>query len=121
MYTVADPADQVDLQNAFESAQQFLDSTPSALSQAQYVVRLAYIAAMSGLAATVEASAPYLAQKKRGFKRRLDTLDVVHRGGQCAGTIVRGEIAAQLPRCMKIAGHNIAQQLSACSSSVSAH
>ena len=61
VYTVADPADQVDLQNAFESAQQFLDSTASVLSQAQYVVRLAYIAAMSGLAATVEASAPYLA------------------------------------------------------------
>ena len=33
---------------------------------------------------------------------------------------MRGEIAAQLPRFMKIAGHNIAQQLSACSSSVSA-
>ena len=64
MHTVVDPADQLDLQKAFESAQQFLDSTASILSQAQYVVRLAYIAAMSGLAATVEASAPYLAQKE---------------------------------------------------------
>ena len=120
IYTLADPADQVDLQNAFEAAQQFLDSTTTALSQAKYVVRLAYIAAMSGLAATVEASAPYLTQKKKGLKRRLDTLDVVHRGGQCPGTIVRGEIATQLPRFMKIAGNNIAQQISACSASASA-
>ncbi len=120
VYTVADPADQVELQKAFKSAQQFLDSTASALSQAQYVVKLAYIAAMSGLAAIVEASAPYLAQNKKGFKRCLDTLDVVRRGGQFPGTIVRSEIAAQLPRFMKMAGDDIAQQLSACSSSLSA-
>ena len=119
MYSIDDPADQVELQTVFESARKLLDRTASALIQAMYVMKLAYVAAMSGLAATVEASAPYIDQQKQGFKRRLDSLDTVHRGGRCPGTIVRGGIAEQLPRFMIRAGNDIARQLSECSSSVS--
>ena len=62
-------------------------------------MRLAYVAAMSGLAETVENAAKFLSRNDlKGLRKHLEEADVVHRGGQCPGIIVRGQIAVMLPR-----------------------
>ena len=118
VYSCSDPADQVDLKVALENAVELLPGGISKLVQCRHIVKLAYIAAMSGLAATVEAAALYLPNNMRGLKHYLDNADVVHRGGQCPGTIVRGQIAVELPHYMKIAGSKIARMLSTCTGSL---
>ena len=61
------------------------------------LVRLIYVAAMTGLAATVDAAAPFVAKNDmRGLRDYLDNAEVVHRGGQRPGKTSRGQIAVQL-------------------------
>ena len=91
----------------------------SVLVCCRHLVRLIYVAAMTGLAATVDAAAPYLAANDlRGLRRYLDAADVVHRGGQHPGKICRGQIAVQLVEFMRTIGHKMARLLSSCTPSL---
>ena len=89
------------------------------LVRCRHLVRLICVAAMTGLAATVDAAAPYLAANDlRGLRRYLDTADVVHRGGQRPGKICRGQIAVQLVEFMHSIGYKVTSRLSSCTPSL---
>ena len=124
VYQPFDPEDQRKLQESLEKGAAVLLSlrtsrSTSVLVRSRHLVRLIYIAAMTGLAATVDAAAPYLAQNDlTGFRHYLDTAEVVHRGGQRPGKICRGNIAAQLVEFMRVVGNKMAQLLSSCTPSL---
>ena len=85
----------------------------------RHLLRLIYVVAMTGLAGTVDAAAPYLARNDvRGLKRCLDTAEVVHRGGQHPGKICRGNIAVHLVQFMRAIGSKMAHVLSSCTPSL---
>ena len=120
VYAIEDPDDQKKLQAALANGAGLLGKGGGIKSDACHLVRLAYVAAMSGLAETVDAAAPYLCKGNlRGLRTYLDKADVVHRGGQCPGKIIRGQIAVQLPRFMSSVGFKIASKLATCNSSCS--
>ena len=120
VYQPFEPDDQKKLQASLEKGDAVLLSlqtsrNTSVLVRCRHLVRLIYIAAMTGLAVSVEAAAPYLAKNDlRGLRRYFDTAEVVHRGGQCPGTVCRGHIAVQLVDFMRTIGHKMARLLSLC-------
>ena len=117
VYAPTDPKDQSALLAALEKAVDMVPSGASKLVTCRYLVRLAYVAAMSGLAETVENAAKFLSRNDlKGLRKHLEEADVVHRGGQCPGIIVREQIAVMLPRYMKVVGNKIATLLSDCTS-----
>ena len=124
VYQPSEPDDQLKLQASLEKgaavllSQRTSGSTP-VLVRCRHLVRLIYIAAMTGLAATVDAAAPYLATNDlRGLRRYLDTAEIVHRGGQRPGKICRGQIAVQLVPFMRTIGYKMARLLSSCTPSL---
>ncbi len=124
VYQPYDPDDQRKLQETLEHGAAVLLSlrgsrSMSVLVRSRHLVRMIYIAAMTGLAATVDAAAPYFAQSDlRGLRRYLDTAEVVHRGGQHPGKICRGNLAVQLVQFMRVAGNKMARLLSSCTASL---
>ena len=124
VYQPFDPDDQRKLQESLEKGAAVLLSlrtsrSTSALVRSRHLVCLIYIAAMTGLAATVDAAAPHLAQNDlKGLRHYLDTAEVVHRGGQHPGKICRGNIATQLVEFMRIVGNKMAHLLSSCTPSL---
>ena len=120
----SEPDDEGKLQASLEDGAAVLLSlrasqSTSALVRCRHLVRLIYVAAMTGLAATVDAAAPYLAANDlRGLRRYLDAADVVHRGGQKPGKICRSQIAVQLLEFMRTIGHKMARLLSSCTPSL---
>ena len=124
VYEPLDPDDQRKLQESLEKGEAVLLSLrtsrrTSLLVRCRHLVRLMYVAAMSGLAATVEAAAPFLAAHDlRGLRHYLDTAEVVHRGGQHPGKVCRGNIAVQLVPFMRAVGNKMARLLSSCTSSL---
>ena len=124
LYQPLDPEDQRKLQASLEKGAAVLLSlrTPQATSvlvRCRHLVRLIYVAAMTGLAATVDAAAPYLAKNDlKGLKHYLDTTEVVHRGGQRPGKICRGNIAVHLVQFMSVVGNRMARLLSSCTPSL---
>ena len=124
VYQPSEPDDQEKLQASLEKGAAVLLSlrttrSTNALMRCRHLVRMIYIAAMTGLAASVDAAAPYLAANDlRGLRCYLDTAEVVHRGGQNPGTICRGEIAVQLVRFMRTIGYKMARLLSSCTPSL---
>ena len=124
VYQPYEPDDQQKLQASLEKGAAVLLSlrtshSTSALVRCRHLVRLIYVAAMTGLAATVDAAAPYLATNDlRGLRRCLDTAEVVHRGGQRPGKICRGNIAVQLVQFMRTIGNKMAYLLSSCTPSL---
>ena len=124
VYDPSEPDDQQTLQASLEDGVAVLLSlrasrSTSVLVRCRHLVRLIYVAAMTGLAATVDAAAPYLAANDlRGLRRYLDAADVVHRGGQHPGKICRGQIAVQLVEFMRTIGHKMARLLSSCTPSL---
>ena len=121
----SEPDDQQKLQASLEKGAAVLLSlrtsrSTGVLVRCRHPVRLIYVAAMMGLAATVDAAAPYLATNDlRGLRRYLDTAEIVHRGGQRPGKICRGQIAVQLVQFMRTIGHKMARLLSTCTPSLS--
>ena len=124
VYEPLDPDDQRKLQESLEKGEAVLLSLrtsrrTSLLVRCRHLVRLMYVAAMSGLAATVEAAAPFLAAHDlRGLRHYLDTAEVVHRGGQHPGKVCRGNIAVQLVPFMRAVGNKMARLLSSCTPSL---
>ena len=124
VYQPSEPDDQQKLQASLEKGAAVLLSlrtshSTSVLVRCRHLVRLIYVAAMTGLAATVDAAAPYLATNDlRGLRRYLDTAEVVHRGGQRPGKICRGNIAVQLVQFMRTIGNKMAHLLSSCTPSL---
>ena len=124
VYQPSEPDDQQKLQASLEKGDAVLLSlrtsrSTSVLVRCRHLVRLIYVAAMTGLAATVDAAAPYLATNDlRGLRRYLDTAQVVHRGGQRPGKICRGNIAVQLVQFMRTIGNKMAHLLSSCTPSL---
>ena len=124
VYEPLDPDDQRKLQESLEKGEAVLLSLrtsrrTSLLVRCRHLVRLIYVAAMSGLAATVEAAAPFLAAHDlRGLRHYLDTAEVVHRGGQHPGKVCRGNIAVQLVPFMRAVGNEMARLLSSCTPSL---
>ena len=124
VYQPSEPDDQKQLQASLEKGAAVLLSlrtsrSTGVLVRCRHLVRLIYVAAMTGLAATVDAAAPYLATNDlRGLRRYLDSADIVHRGGQCPGKICRGQIAVQLVEFMRTIGDKLARVLSSCTPSL---
>ena len=124
VYEPFDPDDQRKLQESLEKGEAVLLSlrtgrSTSVLVRCRHLVRLIYVAAMTGLAATVEAAAPYLAAHDlRGLRHYLDTAEVVHRGGQHPGKTCRGNIAMQLVQFMRAVGNKMARLLASCTLSL---
>ena len=124
VYDPSEPDDQQQLQASLEDGAAVLLSlrasrSTSVLVRCRHLVRLIYVAAMTGSAATVDAAAPCLAANDlRGLRRYLDAADVVHRGGQHPGKICRGQIAVQLVEFMRTIGHKMARLLSSCTPSL---
>ena len=115
VYEPSDPDDQEKLQAALEVGVSLLPESSSPLVRCRHLLRLVYVAAMTGLASTVHASAAFLVKSNlAGLRCYLDTADVVHRGGQHPGKICRGEIAVHLVAFMRTVGNKIALLLSSC-------
>ena len=119
-----DPHDQQQMQGCLESGSAVLLSlrtsrSTSVLVRCRHLVRLIYVAAMTGLPATVDAAAVLVAKNNmRGLREYLDSAVVVHRGGQRPGNIFRGKIAVQLPEFMRTIGNKMACLLSSCTHSI---
>lgn len=106
---VRDPADQSDFADLFN---RLFNSADCA---AEGIVRLAYVAALTGKLDTVEAVGPKTIRNNVAqLRAALENMEAVHRGGQHPGCVTREQIADELPQFMACVGKAIATHFRKC-------
>lgn len=116
IHTPLDPDDQEELQVAMERVlARTLVGSATAVGKCTQIVRISYFAAMTGLASTVEAAGELAVKSNyKKLRKKLESMDVVHRGGQHPGPVSRDQLAGGLEEFMSTLGNSLAVKLMRC-------
>ena len=113
-----DPEDQEEIQRNMEKVlgRTFTRSS-SSFGKCKQIVRLSYLAAMTGSPNTVDAAGELAALGKyTALRKQLESMEVVHRGGQHPGPVFRHHLADGLEDFMITLGEKLALSLQKCTS-----